>query len=133
MKPVNIEVHERGVNADSNVRLHGKDGCPLHVKTKSYYYWIPDGDGYAPAEESYRWNVAENPLSTAVGLRGSRKQRAAKALRPVESIKIVQVPKQPVHPLEAIAIYSGGSDADVAVARKKGELCRILDSIIEGQ
>ncbi len=124
---MNIERHERNVNYQSNPRITKKDAYPLmYVKP---HFVVPDGDGWAPAPSSCVWNDGKNPLSSTIRVRGSRKQRAARAYIPKESIKIVKK-KEPVHPIVGITILQGGSAADIEVATVKGVLCDRLKELL---
>ncbi len=124
---MNITRVERNVNHQSNPRVTQKDAYPLlYVKP---HFVVPDGDGWAPAPSVCVWNDGKNPLSSVIRVRGSRKQRAARAYIPKESIKIVKK-KEPVHPIVAITVLQGGSAADIEVAELKGRLCDRLKDLL---
>lgn len=89
MDPVNIQ-HHGGDN--SNYRLHDEK-LTLYCKTM---YYKPDGDGYEQVMEQTEDHVR---YAQVMRLRGSRKQRAARAVSPkVSIIDIRKVQKTLVAP-----------------------------------
>jgi hypothetical protein len=71
------------VDRQANYRLRG---APVKLFAKTLQGVRPDGDGWEEVwDESWGTNYSKNIPK----LRGSRKQRAARCLVPVESIRIV--------------------------------------------
>jgi len=110
---VNI-AHHGGLT--SNYKLRGE---PVKLHNVAYRWYVPDGDGWAPALLSEE-DVSERHRS-AMRLRGSRKQRAARAAVPLSSVTIVTENK-PVAPGVAKAIYEGKSEVDIRVAELEAQI-----------
>lgn len=104
----------------SNYRLLSE---PVKLKARTgLHYVVPSGDGYEPSdpvevEVDYR-------KRTYMNLRGSRKQRAARAMVPRESIKIVKI-GEPVAPPVAMAILAGKSAEEIKVVSLETEIQRL--------
>lgn len=83
MQPMNINRFKRNDNGDSNYTLRQK---PIALKTTIESY---DADGKLTERQELTTAEANK---TMVRIRGAKKQRAARAVRP-ETIKIVEIKK----------------------------------------
>lgn len=92
-------------NKESNYRILA---TPVKLTTRIHYpYVVPDGDGYEAAggcSPDFVERETEEVNKSLMRIRGARKQRAAKAKVPRESIKVVPLTK-PVQMAEAVAQF----------------------------
>ncbi len=102
---MNFNVIKKHDNKESNYRLLDQ-GVKLTTRTH-YPYVVPDGDGYTAAggvSPDFVERDTEEVNKTLMRVRGARKQRAAKANVPRESIKVIPL-TTPVKMVEAVAQF----------------------------
>src|SRR5271157_69073 len=116
MEAMNINKYSRGDDRESNYRLLSE---PVQLKVRTEHVpsteecaWEDDGGPTVPLVTEM---TVEQAIKAQMRVRGARKQRAARAMRPVESIKVVRI-NEPA-PAEVVGVrLSGGSAADEKVA-----------------
>ena len=130
---MNFNVIEKNDARESNYRLLGN---PVKLRTKVYLPWCqPDGDGWeevggvcgVPVESE-----TEEVCKRIARIKSGRKQRAARAKVPRESIKVVPL-KEPVRMVEAVAQFEGidvvEAQYKVDVMKLEAEIKRIMDLV----
>jgi hypothetical protein len=109
---MNFNVIEKNDPRESNYRLLTQ---PIKLLMRVHQRWCrPDGDGWeevggvcgVPVELE-----TEEVNRQLMRVRGARKQRAARAKVPRESIRVVPL-KQPVRMVQAVAQFEGISEED---------------------
>ena len=130
MDPMNINKYSRGSNRGSNYRLLG---APLKLtykrtqllETPGSDTWEDDGGAVAPPPEKL---VVDQRFHSLARIRGPRKQRAARAYVPKESIRVV-TPAEPA-PMEVVAVrLAGGSEQDEKVAALEARIKKLMDIV----
>lgn len=123
MEAMNINKYSRGDARESNYRLLNE---PVqlkvrmeHVPSADELQWEDDG---GPAVELVTEMTVEEYHKQQMRLRGARKQRAARAYRPTESIKVVKVsePRAPAQ-IEDVEVRQ-----DVQIAQLEGHIRELL-------
>ena len=127
METTNFNTMKRGDNVVSNYRLMNE---PVKLTTKLYEpYVVPDGDGWAETGAvcgvPVKVSIDKKRYSQLMRLRGSRKQRAAKAFIPRESIKVVSQSK-PVAAAVGIAIYEGKTEQEIQIAQLEARIREVM-------
>jgi hypothetical protein len=121
MDPVNINHFTRGSTRESNYSLRGE---PVRLTVKTL---VQGGLLQFPVKEE----TTEEVNKQRVGLRGLRRQRAARAVVTRESIKVVPLDYPPPAPPEVVAVrLAGGSDADEKIAALEARI-KVLLGIVE--
>jgi len=113
-----------GSDNPSNYRLLKE---PVKLQVKVAIQWtVPDGDGWEPVGVSSHFNGVETDhfYKKKMQLRGSRKQRAARAVSPRESIKVIDT-TMPVSKPVTMAILEGKTDKEVKVVSLQTEIQRL--------
>jgi hypothetical protein len=119
VEAVNINHIVRGGTV-ANYTLRGE---PIKLNGKEFRgYFKPDGDGYEEVWEEVDLAVKSK---TGMRLRGSRKQKAARAAVPFSTIKIVK-PLEPVAPRVAIAVFEGKSTQEVRIIELEEKIKAVL-------
>ena len=129
MNPVNINVSKRGDDRGSNYRLLNE---PVQLKVRMEHVpsteecaWEDDG---GPTVSLVTEMTVEQAIKAQMRVRGARKQRAARAMRPVESIKVVRI-NEPA-PAEVVGVrLAGGSTADEKVASLEAQIRALLSLV----
>ena len=129
MEAMNINKYSRGDDRGSNYRLLNE---PVqlkvrmeHVPSADELQWEDDG---GPAVELVTEMTVEEYHKQQMHVRGARKQRAARAYRPVESIKVVRI-NEPA-PAEVVGVrLAGGSTADEKVASLEAQIRALLSLV----
>lgn len=122
----NIKKNDRKV---SNYRLLGQ---PTKLVTRIHHaYVVPDGDGYALAggvSPNFEEVTTEELHESLMRVRGARKQRAAKAYVPKESIKVVPLTK-PAPVAVAVARFEGTTVEQAKVSLQVADLERQIREV----
>ena len=126
MDPVNIKKYKRGDAYGSAYRLLSE---PVALKVKLQHVpgpeelaWEDDGGPSVP--QVVEVTVKEYHRQR-IGLRGSRKQRAARAVAPKESVRVVNLTKPA--PMEVVAVrLAGGSEQDEKVAALEARIKALM-------
>ena len=127
MQTTNIRRFDRGDVLQSNYRLLSE---PVQLTYKHQpvldgpdeQAWESEGGAVAPPPAEM--TVAE-AFSQQMRVRGARKQRAARAYRPVESIKVVRINE--LAPAEVVGVrLNGGSAQDEKVAELEAKIRQLL-------
>ena len=126
MNAMNISKHKRGDDRESNYRLLNE---PVqlkvrmeHVPSADELQWEDDG---GPAVELVTEMTVEEYHKQQMRLRGARKQRAAKAYRPTESIKIVNQAAPAIKEVVGVRL-AGGSAQDEKVAELEARIKELM-------
>jgi hypothetical protein len=92
------------------------------VPTVDECRWEDDG---GPSIELVSAETVEQRHRRMMQVRGARKQKAARAMRPVESARIVKIAK--AAPMEVVAVrLEGGSDEDERIAALEAKVKELL-------
>ena len=126
MDALNINKYSRGDDRESNYRLLNE---PVqlkvrmeHVQSTEECAWEDDG---GPTVSLITEMTVEQAIKAQMRVRGARKQRAARAMRPVESIKVVRI-NEPA-PAEVVGVrLNGGSQQDEKVAELEAKIRQLL-------
>ena len=126
MEAMNINKYSRGDDRGSNYRLLDE---PVqlkvrveHVQSTEECAWEDDG---GPTVLLITEMTVEQAIKAQMRVRGARKQRAARAMRPVESIKVVRI-NEPA-PAEVVGVrLNGGSQQDEKVAELEAKIRQLL-------
>ena len=125
----NIRQLHRGDDRGSNYRLLNE---PVQLKVRMEHVpsteecaWEDDG---GPTVSLVTEMTVEQAIKAQMRVRGARKQRAARAMRPVESIKVVRI-NEPA-PAEVVGVrLAGGSTADEKVASLEAQIRALLSLV----
>ena len=123
---LNINKYSRGDDRESNYRLLNE---PVQLKVRMEHVpsteecaWEDDG---GPTVSLVTEMIVEQAIKAQMRVRGARKQRAARAMRPVESIKVVRI-NEPA-PAEVVGVrLNGGSQQDEKVAELEAKIRQLL-------
>ena len=123
---MNINKYSRGDDRESNYRLLNE---PVQLKVRMEHVpsteecaWEDDG---GPTVSLVTEMIVEQAIKAQMRVRGARKQRAARAMRPVESIKVVRI-NEPA-PAEVVGVrLNGGSQQDEKVAELEAKIRQLL-------
>ena len=126
MDALNINKYSRGDDRESNYRLLTE---PVQLKVRMEHVpsteecaWEDDG---GPTVSLVTEMTVEQAIKAQMRVRGARKQRAARAMRPVESIKVVRI-NEPA-PAEVVGVRrNGGSHQDEKVAELEAKIRQLL-------
>ena len=126
MDALNINKYSRGDDRGSNYRLLNE---PVQLKVRMEHVpsteecaWEDDG---GPTVSLVTEMTVEQAIKAQMRVRGARKQRAARAMRPVESIKVVRI-NEPA-PAEVVGVrLNGGSQQDEKVAELEAKIRQLL-------
>lgn len=126
MDALNINKYSRGDDRESNYRLLNE---PVQLKVRMEHVpsteecaWEDDG---GPTVSLVTEMTVEQAIKAQMRVRGARKQRAARAMRPVESIKVVRI-NEPA-PAEVVGVrLNGGSQQDEKVAELEAKIRQLL-------
>jgi hypothetical protein len=126
MDATNIRTIKRGNSAESNYALRDR---PLELRATHVPLlqgvgtdaWEDDGGFVPPIVEL----DGADKSRQKIGIRPPRKQRAARANVPRESINVVSMSK-PVPRGVAIAIYEGKSEQEVEIARLEARIRELM-------
>ena len=126
MEAMNINKYSRGDDRGSNYRLLNE---PVQLKVRMEHVpsteecaWEDDG---GPTVSLVTEMTVEQAIKAQMRVRGARKQRAARAYRPVESIKVVRS-DEPA-PAEVVGVrLNGGSAQDEKVAELEAKIRQLL-------
>jgi len=126
MDAMNINKYSRGDDRESNYRLLNE---PVQLKVRMEHVpsieecaWEDDG---GPTVSLVTEMTVEQAIKAQMRVRGARKQRAARAMRPVESIKVVRI-NEPA-PAEVVGVrLNGGSQQDEKVAELEAKIRQLL-------
>ena len=129
MEATNIRQLHRGDDRGSNYRLLNE---PVQLKVRMEHVpsteecaWEDDG---GPTVSLVTEMTVEQAIKAQMRVRGARKQRAARAMRPVESIKVVRI-NEPA-PAEVVGVrLAGGSTADEKVASLEAQIRALLSLV----
>ena len=129
MDAMNINKYSRGDDRESNYRLLNE---PVQLKVRMEHVpsieecaWEDDG---GPTVSLVTEMTVEQAIKAQMRVRGARKQRAARAMRPVESIKVVRI-NEPA-PAEVVGVrLSDGSAADEKVASLEAQIRALLSLV----
>ena len=126
MEAMNINKYSRGDDRESNYRLLNE---PVQLKVRMEH---------VPSTEECAWEDEGGPTVSLVTemtveeyhkqlmrVRGARKQRAARAYRPTESIKVVNQGKPAVKEVVGVRL-AGGSAQDEEVARLEARIKELM-------
>lgn len=122
METKTLHFAEHGITKQGNYRLLDS---PIQLVAESAYYVIPDGDSWAPAPLP----SSEERYKAVMRIRGPRKQRAARAKIPKESI-IVVTDVAPVTRPEAMAILKAEAVSKPEVKTAKAQKLEVIESQI---
>ena len=126
MNAMNISKHKRGDDRESNYRLLTEPAQLKvrmeHVPSADELQWEDDG---GPAVELVTEMTVEEYHKQQMRLRGARKQRAAKAYRPTESIKIVNQAAPAIKEVVSVRL-AGGSAQDEKVAELEARIKELM-------
>jgi len=123
MNPMNINEYRRGDVRGSNYRLLNEPmGLKVrmeHIPSKEECAWEDDGGPTIPLVVDM---TVEEYHKQQMRIRGARKQRAARAYRPIESIKVVKQaePRTP-RQIEDVEVRQ-----DVQVAQLEGRIRELI-------
>ena len=126
MEAMNIGKYFRGDDRESNYRLLNE---PVQLKVRMEHVpsteecaWEDDGGSTVSLVTEM---TVEQAIKAQMRVRGARKQRAARAMRPVESIKVVRI-NEPA-PAEVVGVrLNGGSAQDEKVAELEAKIRQLL-------
>lgn len=126
MEAMNINKYSRGDDRGSNYRLLNE---PVQLKVRMEHVpsteecaWEDDG---GPTVSLVTEMTVEQAIKSQMRVRGARKQRAARAMRPIESIKVVRI-NEPA-PAEVVGVrLNGGSAQDEKVAELEAKTRQLL-------
>ena len=129
MEATNIRQLHRGDDRGSNSRLLNE---PVQLKVRMEHVlsdaectWEDEGGPTVPLVTEM---TVEQAIKSQMRVRGARKQRAARAYRPVESIKVVRI-NEPA-PAEVVGVrLAGGSIADEKVASLEAQIRALLSLV----
>ena len=129
MNAMNISKHKRGDDRESNYRLLNE---PVQLKVRMAHVpsteecaWEDDGGSTVSLVTEM---TVEQAIKAQMRVCGARKQRAARAMRPVESIKVVRI-NEPA-PAEVVGVrLAGGSTADEKVASLEAQIRALLSLV----
>ena len=126
MEAMNINKYSRGDDRESNYRLLNE---PVQLKVRMEHVlsdaectWEDEG---GPAVSLVTEMTVEQAIKAQMRVRGARRQRAARAMRPVESIKVVRI-NEPA-PAEVVGVrLNGGSAQDEKVAELEARIKELM-------
>ena len=129
MEAMNFNKFQRGDDRESNYRLLNE---PVQLKVRMEHVpsteecaWEDDG---GPTVSLVTEMTVEQAIKAQMRVRGARKQRAARAMRPVESIKVVRI-NEPA-PAEVVGVrLNGGSAQDEKVAELEAKIRQLLELV----
>ena len=126
MEAMNFNKFQRGDDRESNYRLLNE---PVQLKVRmehvpSIEECIFEDDG-GPAVELVTEMTVEEYHKQQMRVRGARKQRAAKAYRPTESIKIVKQSAPAIKEVVGVRL-AGGSAQDEKVAELEARIKELM-------
>jgi hypothetical protein len=126
MEAMNIRQYSRGDVRGSNYRLLSE---PVQLKVRmehvpSIEECIFEDDG-GPAVERVTEMTVEEYHKQQMRVRGARKQRAAKAYRPTESIKVVNQAAPAIKEVVGVRL-AGGSAQDEKVAELEARIKELM-------
>ena len=126
MEPTNIRLLKRGADRAGNYRLLDEPALLKvrveHVPSSEELAWEDDGGPSIPLVVE---TTTEEYNRQKMRLRGARKQRAARAYRPTESIRVVK--EKVAAPPEVVGVrLRGGSDADEQIAALEARVKALL-------
>ena len=126
MNAMNISKHKRGDDRESNYRLLTEPAQLKvrmeHVPSADELQWEDDG---GPAVELVTEMTVEEYHKQQMRVRGARKQRAAKAYRPTESIKVVNQAAPAIKEVVSVRL-AGGSAQDEKVAELEARIKELM-------
>ena len=126
MNAMNISKHKRGDDRESNYRLLTEPAQLKvrmeHVPSADELQWEDDG---GPAVELVTEMTVEEYHKQQMRVRGARKQRAAKAYRPTESIKVVNQAAPAIKEVVGVRL-AGGSAQDEKVAELEARIKELM-------
>ena len=126
MEAMNFNKFQRGDDRESNYRLLNE---PVQLKVRMEHVlsdaectWEDEGGPTVPLVTEM---TVEQAIKSQMRVRGARKQRAARAYRPVESIKVVRINE--LAPAEVVGVrLNGGSAQDEKVAELEAKIRQLL-------
>jgi hypothetical protein len=126
MEAMNFNKFQRGDDRESNYRLLNElvqlKVRMEHVLSDAECTWEDEGGPTVPLVTEM---TVEQAIKSQMRVRGARKQRAARAYRPVESIKVVRI-NEPA-PAEVVGVrLNGGSAQDEKVAELEAKIRQLL-------
>jgi hypothetical protein len=126
MNAMNINKYSRGDDRESNYRLLNE---PVQLKVRMEHVpsteecaWEDDG---GPTVSLVTEMTVEQAIKAQMRVRGARKQRAAKAYRPTESIKIVNQAAPAIKEVVSVRL-AGGSAQDEKVAELEARIKELM-------
>jgi hypothetical protein len=126
MEAMNFNKFQRGDDRESNYRLLNElvqlKVRMEHVLSDAECTWEDEGGPTVPLVTEM---TVEQAIKSQMRVRGARKQRAARAYRPVESIKVVRI-NEPA-PAEVVGVrLNGGSAQDEKVVELEAKIRQLL-------
>ncbi len=127
MSPVNFNKFSRNAAQESNYRLLAE---PMQLKIRTEHFLSADeirmdDDGCPNHPDLVVEETVAEYSKRMMRIRGARKQRAARAYRPIESMKVVKVSKPA--PAEVVGVrLNGGSPQDERVAELEAKIRELL-------
>ena len=129
MEAMNIRQYSRGDDRESNYRLLNE---PVQLKVRMEHVpsteecaWEDDG---GPTVSLVTEMTVEQAIKAQMRVRGAGKQRAARAMRPVESIKVVRINEPAVAEVVGVRL-NGGSAQDEKVAELEAKIRQLLELV----
>ena len=126
MNAMNISKHKRGDDRESNYRLLTEPAQLKvrmeHVPSADELQWEDDG---GPTVSLVTEMTVEQAIKAQMRVRGARKQRAAKAYRPTESIKVVNQAAPAIKEVVGVRL-AGGSAQDEKVAELEARIKELM-------
>ena len=126
MEAMNFNKFQRGDDRESNYRLLNE---PVQLKVRMEHVpsteecaWEDDG---GPTVSLVTEMTVEQAIKAQMRVRGARKQRAAKAYRPTESIKVVNQAAPAIKEVVGVRL-AGGSAQDEKVAELEARIKELM-------
>jgi hypothetical protein len=126
MEAMNINKYSRGDDRESNYRLLNE---PVQLKVRMEHVlsdaecvWEDEG---GPTVSLVTEMTVEQAIKAQMRVRGARKQRAAKAYRPTESIKVVNQAAPAIKEVVGVRL-AGGSAQDEKVAELEARIKELM-------
>ena len=126
MEAMNINKYSRGDARESNYRLLNE---PVQLKVRMEHVlsdaectWEDEGGPTVPLVTEM---TVEQAIKSQMRVRGARKQRAAKAYRPTESIKVVNQAAPAIKEVVGVRL-AGGSAQDEKVAELEARIKELM-------
>ena len=129
--PTTINTYSRGDVHGSNYRLLSE---PIKLQSKAACFLEAAGtdswedDGGAIVDNIPVVETVEETNRRLMRVRGARKQRAAKAYRPIESIKVINTNK-PAEPIVAMAEASGRTVDEEKILQLQAKIAQLMGQV----